>query len=110
MIFCHSKSFSDLSKGNLVNWDESSWELDEKMEWVNMTQVDVCTPTLPKDIIFPEYWTFDEMLLMCNKLGGNLSVTGDKAKQDALIAEFKRKLPNDFDGYQSCRFLEVYNI
>ena len=73
--------------------------------------MDVCRPPEERDksdIIFPEYRTYDNMLLICNKLGGILTVTDGQEKQDVLITQFKRKLPNDFNGYQSCKFLEMY--
>ena len=94
---------SDLNKGNLVNWEDSSWYLDEGMEWIDMLAEDVCILPRPMDIIFPEYRTYEDMLLLCNKLSGSLSVTDGQTKQDDLINEFKRKLPEDFTGYQSCK-------
>ena len=72
------------------------------MEWVEMSAEEVCILPRPTDIIFPEYQTYDDMLLLCNKLGGHLSVTDGQAKQDDLINEFEKKLPVDFTGYQSC--------
>ena len=64
----HWTSCHDLNKGNLVNWEDSSWDLDEGMEWIEMPAEEVCILPRPRDIIFPEYRTYEDMLLLCNKL------------------------------------------
>ena len=89
--------------GNLVNWEDSSWYLDEGMEWIEMLAEEVCILPRPMDIIFPEYRTYDDMRLLCNKLSGALTVTDGQTKQDDLINQFRLKLPEDFTGYQSCK-------
>ena len=40
---------------------------------------------------------------------GTLSVTDSQMKQDDLVNEFMRKLPEDFTGYQSSMFWAGYN-
>ena len=69
----------------------------------------MCILPRPRDIIFPEYRTYEDMLLLCNKLSGTLSVTDGQTKQDDLVNEFMRKLPEDFTGYQSSMFWAGYN-
>ena len=105
----HWTSCHDLNKGNLVDWEDSSWDLDEGMEWIEMPAEEVCILPRPRDIIFPEYRTYEDMLLLCNKLSGTLSVTDGQTKQDDLVNEFMRKLPEDFTGYQSSMFWAGYN-
>ena len=72
-----------------------------------MLAEEVCILPRPMNIIFPEYRTYEDMVLLCNKFSGSLSVTDGQTKQDDLINEFKRKLPEDFTGYQSCKFAET---
>ena len=60
--------FSKLSRGNLIDWDDSPWILDPGMEWIELDKEEVCELPRPKDILFPEYRTNADTHLLCNKL------------------------------------------
>ena len=51
----------------------------------------------PKDVIFPELRTNEDSHLLCKKLRGEMTVTDSQAKQNALVKEFKRARPDDFN-------------
>ena len=92
-------SFSSiLTKGNLVNWDDSIWHLDDGIEWIERTREDVCLLPKPRDIIFPESRTFTDSSLLCSKLKGHMSVVDSSAKQDTLAAEFMRVIEHDYEN------------
>ena len=57
---------------------------------------DVCLLPQPKDIVFPEDRTNQEMHLLCNKLRGHMSASDSQAKQDALAVEYKRMMPEKY--------------
>ena len=99
---CISHDFSNLSKGNLINWEDSPWILDPGMAWIEREMKEVCLLPEPKDVIFPEYRTNAAIHLLCNKLNGQLSVADSQSKMDALIEEFKIKMPEAFKGWLSC--------
>ena len=94
--------FSKLSRGNLIDWDDSPWILDPGMEWIEMDMEEVCQLPQPKDIIFPEHRTNEDAHLLCNKLKGHLSVADNQESMSVLIEEFKKQMPEAFKGYQSC--------
>ena len=87
---------SSFSKGDLVNWDTSSWELSH-MEIIERSQDEVCLLPKPTDIFFPEKRDNKDTHHLCNKLRGTMSVTDNRATQTRLIKEFFKKLPNDTD-------------
>ena len=87
-----------MTKGNLVNWDDSIWHLDEGIEWIEKTREDVCLLPKPKDIVFPESRTFTDSNLLCSKLKGHMSVTDSVAKQDAMGKEFMRVIEHDYES------------
>ena len=101
--------FSLLTKGNLVNWDNSIWELDEGIEWTERSRDDVCLLPKPRDIIFPESRTFTNSIQFCNKLKGHMSVTDSPAKQAALAEEFMRVIEHDYKnaGWRGKLHLDV---
>ena len=66
------------------------------MEWIEKSVDDVCLLPKPKDVVFPEDRTNEEMHLLCKKLRGHMSVTDSQAKQDALVREYKRAIPGTF--------------
>ena len=72
------------------------------MVWIEKDMKDVCLLPQPKDIIFPESRSNPDFHLLCNKLNGHLSVAETQSKMDALIEEFKLKMPEAFRGYLSC--------
>ena len=72
--------------------------MDEGIEWIERTRDDVCLLPKPRDIIFPESRTFTESELLCSKLKGHMSVIDNLAKQDAMVAEFKRVIEHDYEN------------
>ena len=95
-----------MTKGNLVNWDDSSWRLDPGMEWIEKGVEEVCLLPKLKDVLFPEYRTNENLHLLCNKLGGQITVVDSQSKQNYLVEEFRRLMPSDdLRGYISGRSL-----
>ena len=86
-----------LTKGNLINWDHSEWQLDEGMEWREKTFKEVCLIPVPTDIFIPEHRSNSESHHLCNKLRGHLSVTDSHRKGEALMAKLMEKIPSSFD-------------
>ena len=95
--------FSKLSRGNLIDWDDSTWILDSEMVWIEKDINEICLLPQPKDILFPEARTNADFHLLCNKLRGHLSVSDSQSSMNALIDEFKITMPEAFKGYQSCK-------
>ena len=62
------------------------------MEWIEKGVEEVCLLPKPKDVLFPEYRTNENLHLLCNKLGGHITVTDSQLKQDHLVDEFRRLL------------------
>ena len=87
-----------MTKGNLVNWDDSTWHLDDGIEWIERTRDDVCLLPKPRDIIFPELRTFTDSILLCSKLNGHMSVVDSPAKQADLAAEYMRVIEHDYEN------------
>ena len=102
LYFTLSHYSSKFSRGNLIDWDDSTWILDPKMVWIEKEMNEICLLPEPKDILFPEARTNSNFHLLCNKLRGHLSVSDTQSSMDALIEEFKITMPEDFNGYQSC--------
>ena len=98
------------TRGNLVNWDNSSWILDEGTEWIEKSVDDVCLLPKPKDVVFPEDRTNEEMHLLCKKLRGHMSVTDNQAKQDALAKEYQRMLPEKYDEGWKGKFMAPVRV
>ena len=94
--------FSKLSRGNLIDWNDSQWILDPGMEWIELKMEEVCQLPKPQDIIFPEYRTNADSHLLCKKLKGHLSVADSQEKMNHLIEEFKKRMPEAMKGYQTC--------
>ena len=86
-----------LAKGNLLNWNDSEWQLDEGIEWREKTFEEVCLIPMPRDILIPEHRSNSESHQLCNKLRGHLTVTDSQEKADALLAELQEKIPSNFD-------------
>ena len=72
------------------------------MEWIEKGVEEVCLLPKPKDVLFPEYRTNENLHLLCNKLGGHITVVDSQSKQDYLVEEFQRLMPAT--GYLSGRF------
>ena len=52
----------------------------------------VCILPEPRDIVFPETKTVPDSKLLCNKLGGKMTVVTDQTHQDELIAYFNNHM------------------
>lgn len=87
-----------LSKGDLVNWDTSTWKLSH-MQIIEKSQDEVCLLPQPRDIVFPEKREASDMHLLCNKLKGTMSVTDSQETQDKLVQEFTQKMPDEYNEY-----------
>ena len=48
----------------------------------------VCILPEPRDVVFPETMTVPNSKLLCNKLGGKMTVVSGQTHQDELIAYF----------------------
>ena len=76
-------------KGDLVNWDESEWEIenmvstDEGVHWI-------CEPTRPGHVILPEKRNFTSHMSMCSKFRGKVSVVEDESTMHAMDKEIAR--------------------
>ena len=98
-MYTLNKYFSRLlSKGDLVNWETSSWDLSH-MEVIEKSQDEVCLLPKPRDIVFPELRENEDMHLLCNKLKGTMSVTDSQDTQDRLVEEFTKKMPDEYNEF-----------
>ena len=98
-MYTLNKYFSRLlSKGDLVNWETSSWDLSH-MEVIEKSQDEVCLLPKPRDIVFPELRENEEMHLLCNKLKGSMSITDSQDTQNRLVEEFSKKMPDEYNEY-----------
>ena len=102
MLYLGFYHFSKLSKGNIINWDNSPWILDPGMTWIEKDMEEVCLLPQPKDILFPEYRTYEDFNLLCNKVNGHISVADSQSKMNALIEDLKMQMPEASKGYLSC--------
>ena len=91
-----------LSKGDLVNWDTSSWDLSH-MNVIEKSQDEVCLLPKPRDIVFPELRENEDMHLLCNKLKGTMSVTDSQDTQNRLIEEFTKKMPDEYNEFSKLK-------
>ena len=94
-----NKYFSRLlSKGDLVNWETSSWDLSH-MEVIEKSQDEVCLLPKQRDIVFPELRKNEDMHLLCSKFKGTMSVTDSQDTQNRLVQEFTKKMPDEYNEY-----------
>ena len=80
----------------MINWDTAHWHIDEGMEWIEKNMDEICLLPKPKNIIFPEFRTHEDSHLLCQKLRGGMTVVDSRAKQHALVEEYKKALPGTF--------------
>ena len=78
-------------KGNLVNWDDAEWSL-ENMDVEEWSLDTVCILPEPRDVVFPGTKTVPDTKLLCNKLGGKMTVVKDQTHQDELITYFNNHM------------------
>ena len=63
-MYTLNKYFSRLlSKGDLVNWETSSWDLSH-MEVIEKSQDEVCLLPKQRDIVFPELRKNEELYVV----------------------------------------------
>ena len=58
----------------------------------NTTEEEVCLLPKRRDIPFPELRTYDETKLLCNKVGGKITVVVNDEMQRGLVETFKKTL------------------
>ena len=78
-------------KGNLVNWDDAEWSL-ENMDAEDWSLDTVCILPEPRDVVFPGTKTVPDTKLLCNKLGGKMTVVKDQVHQNELITYFNNHM------------------
>ena len=64
-------------KGNLVDWDDSIWDLENMMA-ADESSESVCKPPRPGHVILPEQRSFSSHASMCSKFRGVASVVRDQ--------------------------------
>ena len=79
-------SCNKMLKGDLVNWDETEWEL------VNMTSRDapdaeVCISPRPGHVLYPELRLLHDFIKFCPRFNGHLSVIRDAETQRDMTAK-----------------------
>lgn len=74
-----------------MNWEEAEWNL-ENMTAKETSLDKVCILPDARDIVFPETKTVPDTKLLCNKLGGKITVVADQTHQDDLIAYFNNHM------------------
>jgi hypothetical protein len=85
----------DMFKGNLVDWTTAEWTL-ENMIAEKRSIDEVCQLPVPKDVLFPEKRNMSDVKLLCNRMGGNVSVVKDKEMQTRLVEQFQIRLPDQY--------------
>ena len=76
-------------KGNLVNWDDSNWDL------VNMTKRSVrydelCNPRRPGHVMLPERRNITAMKTICNQMKAKMSVIRDQRTQTFMTEQVRQ--------------------
>ena len=85
-------------KGNLVDWDDSIWDLENMMAADESTE-SVCKPPRPGHIILPEQRNFSSHASMCSKFRGVASVVRDQGTMQKMDLEISK--------YQDCGFVSM---
>ena len=73
-------------KGDLVNWDESDWELTNMTE-IQLTLDEICIPPRPGHVLIPEKRSMESLQLVCTQIGGKVSVIKDNETQIEMSAK-----------------------
>ena len=61
---------------------------------VKKTEEEVCQLPEPEDILFPEQRTYYTAKLMCEKVGGKMTIVDSDQKLRKLLNTFKKKKAN----------------
>ena len=86
------------STGNLVDWDNSNWIIDNMVR-ETLTVEDVCLLPKPKHVVFPEKRSNADSKRLCNKLKGELTVITSEKMQDELVNSYKTSIPEQYSDY-----------
>ena len=70
-------------KGDLVNWDESGWDLVNITE-INNSEEEICISPKPGDVLFPEKRTLESLKSICGRFKGQVSVIKDEESQSEM--------------------------
>lgn len=87
--------FRDKSKGNLVDWSTAEWAL-ENMVSENRSIDEVCQLPKPTDVLFPEKRNMSDFKLLCDRMGGHVTVVNSTEKQSRLVKQFGEELPGQY--------------
>ncbi len=72
-------------KGDLINWDQSQWELIN-MTSRNADDSEICIPPRPGHVLYPEKRNYTSLIELCAKFKGKPSVVKDNETQLELTA------------------------
>ncbi|TRY70496.1 hypothetical protein TCAL_02367 [Tigriopus californicus] len=76
------------AKGNVVNWEESEFELENMVEdEIKMEQL--CKPLRPGHVFFPDKRNMTSALDICRKMRARISVVASRQTQDLLIEVYR---------------------
>ena len=87
----------DSSQGNLLAWENSTWELANLFE-ENLDRAGLCTETDLGPTIVPLLRDFEETQAICSRLGGYMAVANSPhnlGEMARIISENKPVCPND---------------
>ena len=78
-------------KGNVVNWEKSTWKLNN-VTIVNLKRQTVCSIPEARNVFFPTKRTYNDHKLLCTTLNGKITVVNSSELQESLIEKFKKKI------------------
>ena len=78
-------------EGNFIKWSNSKWNLIN-MDTTEMNSTEFCLPQKPENIMFPGLRDFPNVISMCKKFRGQVSVMKDKMLSDELGRQWWGKI------------------
>ena len=81
--------------GNVVNWNTATWHLQHLIQ-DSKSKDEVCLLPKKRHIVFPELRPYHATKLLCQKVGGKITVVMDKEMQRQLIRTFKKTLAEKY--------------
>ena len=81
--------------GNVVNWNTATWHLQHLIQDTK-SKDEVCLLPKKRHIVFPELRSYHDTKLLCQKVGGKITVVMDKEMQRQLITAFKKTLAEKY--------------
>ena len=75
---------------------------------VKRTEEEVCQLPKPEDILFPEQRTYSAAKLMCEKVGGKLTVVDSDQKLKKLVNIFKKKKANKAEDGRLAHYTSTF--